>query len=471
MKRHPITTLCQVISICVLVAYTAHAQSDGTLLQTVSGKEQGEALGDSFGDHIVETERFVFIGAPREDNPISSPGHIDSGALHIYRREGAMLVPHQVIEGPNVPGNEIEQRFGCGIATMGAYLFVGVANDRDFPDGLDDPWLGFVFPEEPAFSFAGQVHVYRLNPDSNTWEGPVQKLTSDAPASNGGFGCRTDSSHIALFDTDPVTDDPDLAVIGEAGCCALTQALHVFRRNGNEWIREQVITPPGGRATEPFAQWYADGVVAVGNKHVLVTERGTANAGVVHVYGVGSGGVTPVPVQTLSAPADSIPTPNCFGPFGNDGLAASGDTVVIADPCDSSNPQGRSAAGRLNVYHYNPKNPTPLRFIAALYRPNPGVGDLLGARIGGGAQAVDTDGELIAVGTPLARFLADSKVLVFQRIAPRQWNPEPVAEIGLPEPDPYFGHSVRLFSPDSVAITQLGSFDRGGGRVHIFGIF
>lgn len=465
--------------VILLFTGTIWAQTASFTGTTLIGDAPGDVsgAGDFFGDHVASNSDWLMIGAPREDIDLGddgldpAQGDINVGALYVYKRTPAGPVLHQKIEGegnnsvdPNAPGN----RFGAGIVLQGNIMFVGVANDNNFP-GLVDHYPDPYFDQ---FSFAGQVYVFNYDAGVDSWE-LVQKLTSDAPHTLGSFGARTNASHMELFSFGKNQADPTIALIGEVenNLLGLVAKLHVFKRGkkSNQWERIQIAEAPGGANT-----LFADAVEGVGN-FALVTEASNDPGvipDVVHVYRINSKGIAStrgnlLPTQTLIAPNGPS---DCWLRFGT-GLSASNGIAVIGDPCDST---AASNAGAVHVYKVNNKSKKqPLTMVQTLPNPSTVAETYFGSSLGNGKQTITTNGDLVLVGTPNDRIETQLPVEMFARDASGVFFP--VQSILSPEPGylyfELYGKSVTLLSDGQLAIGQMSpSTEELKGRVFLFDI-
>jgi len=433
------------------------------LSETLRGAQQDW---DSYGDHVAFDEQWLIVGAPREDVT-----DINTGAVYIYKRTDAGPLLHQKLIG--LVDFDVGTRFGAGFELLSEHLLISVANDQNFQG--DDPWQGVQSEDDPPFSFAGKVYYFRHDPVTDQWVN-IQELTSPSPGSYLGFGGRTDSNNVALIG--------DTAIIGESGATGFGRAVHVFQRDDTRADPWQLIQTIGPQSEVPSDPWlgpkFGDKVVAVGTKHILVTERvyefDEADELVslipyIHVYEqLPTGLLNPVPIQTIS-PIGETPL-GCLGGFGYSGIGAGGSTVVVGDSCDSTNSLGAVQSGALYVYDYDAESTQPINYVQKLFHPAPIDYQYLGFGLGSGRQSIDTDGEMIAVGSSWALIESDPvEVLVFRRDSLGAWAPAPQLIANPESPDPFgsdfFGQSVTILDNGDVAIGNTA----GGppfGRLHIF---
>ena len=350
------------------------------------------AFGDGYAAGADTWDKWLFVGAPREA-ALRDGFEVSDGAVYIYENVGGSWVFSQKL---TAPGNSdlsvpVGDRFGGGIEASNGWLFVGAANDQDFP-GQVDPREGLGFPDEPAFLFAGKVYVYRLV--HGIWE-HVQILESPDPGSFGGFGARSNASHIAL------NSKGNVAVIGEfnayPGGIGL---LHTYRRTGGTWNYIETIAPPLGITS------FADDLDFASDKWLIVggaavSDDGANSQGFVMAYkAIGkSGRFVPEPMQTIAGPVNStVDCPNALnGGFGRSGLDASWDVVAVADPCTSG--AAGPLTGSVSIYYIG-RGRNPLNFYETIEGDEPDLS--LGANIFTARHtvAVSDNGHRILVGAP-----------------------------------------------------------------------
>lgn len=354
----------KVIGVFLLASSTAYSQVDINASYSLSGDDPDGspgAFGDAYGAAAAIWEDWLFIGAPRETAFRDGDDYQD-GAVYIYRNVAGTYVFQQKL---TMPGSSdpldfdgfllpVGDRFGGGVDAAGGWLFVGAANDQDFP-GVNDPRED-VNLNDPAFHFAGQVHIYRLN--GSSWDF-VQTLTAPVPKSQGSFGTRSQASHIAL------ATNAKVAIIGELyNFDGEIGEAHVFRRNKSDaWEYAATIVSP-----DPDLTFFADEVVNVGGKKYLIggtrfSGDGTEIQGSVYVYDVKvkKASVDLSLLQTIAGPVyDPVDCgAGSSSSFGTAGVDAGSDVVAIADPCYSG--VAGASSGRVNIYRLVP-GATPLSF-------------------------------------------------------------------------------------------------------------
>ncbi|MEM9014819.1 MAG: hypothetical protein AAGB02_06895 [Pseudomonadota bacterium] len=129
--------------------------------------------GDAFAASVDSWKNWVFVGAPRETSARDG-ADLQDGAVYVYkRRNNGKLVLKQKLSMPG--SSPTGDRFGAGVDAAKKWLFIAAADDRDFSGQTD--------PSGNDFSFAGQVHVYRLI--SGVWTFR-QTLVAPSPSAFGG---------------------------------------------------------------------------------------------------------------------------------------------------------------------------------------------------------------------------------------------------------------------------------------------
>ena len=440
----------------------------------------GQELGglDWFGDHVASSDEWLIIGAGWESIDFDGDGEGDPaqgesqvGAVYVYRRTAAGPVFHQKIEGEgnNVDPDSSGDRFGSGITLLGDWMFVGAANDDDFP-GFTDPNESGYCGGGPPFDWAGKVYVFRFNRNTSAWE-LTQKLASDQPKSCGAFGGRSDSQNVVLYSFGQGQDDPTIALIGEIeNATGFPPRLHVFKRkkNKDQWKRVQIADAPSGLIESGFA----DSVEAIGPFALVVEDYfdPEVNPPVVHVYRVGPNGIVRVngrlqPIQTLDVPGGLPDAGECVNVGFGDGMSAANGIAIIGNPCDDT---AADRAGAVHVYSVdNSGSNDPLTLVQTLPNPTATADSFFGLNRGPGKQSISTDGNVIAVGSAdWFRLSGQQDVELFARNDDGVF----VHTDSIPSPEPgvagleYYGQSVNLLGDGELAISQMTP----NGRVFLF---
>jgi|GEM_PF-1608876 len=248
------------------------------------------AYGDSFGICVSISGDYAIVGAYFDD-PIGK----DSGSAYVFRREGGAWVQQaKLVPTDGAPGDY----FGTSVSISGDYALVGAQGDDD---GGADSGSAYVFKRE------GNIWIERA------------KLTAEDGAERDMFGwsvfisgdhalvgawCDDEkgidagSVHVfrregdawireAKLSAGDTTESDwfgvslslwgDYAVVGAHGHDGVGRdsgAAYIFRREGEEWVQEAKLTAEDGSAGDSF------GVsVSISGDHVLVGARGDDDKG------------------------------------------------------------------------------------------------------------------------------------------------------------------------------------------------
>jgi len=253
--------------------------------------------GDAFGQTIALTEKFLVIGAPRND----ALG-VDSGAAYIYKRENGTWLYQEKITAIDGAAGDL---FGISVAIDSSTLLVGA----DLHD-------------EKAEN-AGAAYVYVL--DDNQWKQEAKLVASDGGKTDI-FGVRVSISENTALISARRDDIDELGI--DAG------SAYIFVRDGNTWAQEVKLTSPDGAADDRFGR----GVALNGDTAIISAMNHDANGvdtGAVYVYKKGTSGwdYTSKIVAKNSMPGDR---------FGWN-VALSNGVAVVATPNHDANGQESGA--------------------------------------------------------------------------------------------------------------------------------
>ncbi|REL27258.1 hypothetical protein DXX93_12235 [Thalassotalea euphylliae] len=208
--------------------------------------------GDAFGQSIALTDKYLVIGAPRND----ALGN-DSGAAYIYVRErNTWRYQTKIIASDSAAGD----LFGISAAIDGDTVLVGA----DLHDAKAEN--------------AGAVYVYRF--DDNKWQQEAKLMASDGGKTDI-FGVRVAISGDTALISARRDDIDSLGV--DAG------SAYIFVREGKAWTEQVKLTSPDGRADDRFGR----GVALSGDTAIISAMNHDANGkdtGAVYVYNKGSDG-------------------------------------------------------------------------------------------------------------------------------------------------------------------------------------
>jgi hypothetical protein len=432
----------------VLLALPAQAQiaSDQTLR---GDKPFGDAtaFGDAFGGSLAEWRNWVFVTAPRE---ASERGQTD-GAVYIYRRDRSTgeLTLAQTLrsEGSAITFGD---RFGTGVVAENGRLMVSHYGILGF-DGLTDPRAG-TGADGTDFVFAGQDYAYRLNRRTDEWEF-TQRIISPTPGTNGSFGGRTQSRHMAL------NNRGDRLVVGEpVNSEDTTGLLHVYHRDRRSGLFNHVQTVEVDSDTPERDVFAGDSIVAMGNRHIAVSVReleldelgepGNAS-GDVYVYRFSRGFLTESPVQILEG--DVIAPGDCEITGDVQGMSYGGRRFAMAQSCADG------GTGRVDIFKFTGGR-TPLRAAGSITGDVPG--GLFGSAVFGAQEslAMDSRGRRLVVGSAgiLGDATPDDRAELYVRTGRDTWTrADSFAPDNASNAYRYFGSTALFISRDQVAISSM----------------
>ncbi len=247
--------------------------------------------GDSFGQTIALTEKFLIIGAPKSD----ALG-LDSGAAYIYKRESDQWRYQAKLVASDGAAGDL---FGISVAAYGNTVLIGA----DLHD-------------EKAEN-AGAAYVYVL--DDGKWQQQAKLVASDAGETDI-FGVR-----VSLWDNTALISArrDDIAELGiDAG------SAYIFVRQGATWYQQAKLISPDGKADDRFGR----GVAISGDTAIISAMNHDENgndSGAVYVYKKQDGNwhYSSKIIANNGLPADR---------FGWN-LALSNNVAVIATPHKDAN--------------------------------------------------------------------------------------------------------------------------------------
>ena len=238
-------------------------------------KPPGIRSGDRFGDSVAIDGEWLAVGAPRSDR-----GAIDTGAVHVFEREGERWIQREVLVAPD---GEMSDFFGDAIAMWGPWLAVGSWADDDRGEKTGSVW---VFHREP-----------------DRWR-PVQKIVPAGARARGRLGCSLAFTEGWLL-------------AGASGWDGDRGAIHAFRLEESRWIPSQRLTAPEGSEGD----WLGFSLDAAGRLLVAGApgrRRGDRTEGAIELFVLDGGGWRWR--QSVAADHDPRQQPNQFGwSLGTDG--------------------------------------------------------------------------------------------------------------------------------------------------------
>jgi hypothetical protein len=265
--------------------------------------------GARFGAAVATDGLRVAVGAPRGDS--AQPG---SGAVHVWRR-----TPQGMALEASLGGSQTDSfcDFGSALALSGRTLAAGAPRQAASELGIlgQDAGAAYVF-ELGTSGWSESAMLRAEQPSFAAYFGSALALDAVAPGAPGARGAA-----LRLAVGSPGADYPQHA--GAVDCFALSGAP------GAAWTFEQRLLAPAPAAADDFGRAVAlsDRLLAVGAPG---SDSAAANAGAVHVFGLGAQGwvhaaelVSPAPLTQ-----DYLGSAVTFeGPFG---AAPTGTPIRLA---------------------------------------------------------------------------------------------------------------------------------------------
>ncbi len=340
---------------------------------------------DFFGFAVSIAGNLVAVGAYRDDTVTT-----DAGSTYLYDlNSGTPSVPVATFSSPS---NNLDDRFGIGVAASGNYVLVGstlddtggfntgtvFVYDRSSPTpnspvlvltnptpassdsfgysiAIDGNYAVVSAPfDDTGATNAGSVYVYNLT--SGTPTVPVWTMNNPSPGIDDGFGWSVSISGNNLI----VGTDQDDAVATNSGSAYIYSLT-----SGTPTVPIATLTNPSPAVNDVFGR-----SVAISDRYAVVGALGDdasfADSGLAYVYDLTSGTLN-VPVLSLSNPT----------PAGDDqygfSVAVLGNTVAVTSLHDGT---GGYQAG--TIYLYNMAAGTPGTPATVINNPNPGFGESFG---------------------------------------------------------------------------------------------
>lgn len=324
----------------------------------------------------VDVDEVMLAGAPamsgcgRGVDPDSAAGCTFSGEAGLFDPTGAPVARLK----PDDPGRS--DAFGAAVATVGASVFVGAPRE----DGCPGEPLSNACPE------SGGVHFFRRELGQWVVGGRVAAGSTPTGARFGAAVATTETWLAVGAPGVDACDDP---------ACAESGAVHLFRRDGLDWIEVTRVSDPDPRAGARFGAAVAlsDELLVVGapDDPRCGVEGSCSQAGAAHLF---------VPTSTSWRFAATLrpERASAFDQYGYS-VAVDGDTVAIGAPGDAGCGRGVdpapgdrscSTTGGVEVWRGEGERWSRLSRIKS---PHPDPGDRLGASV---ALAATT----LAVGAP-----------------------------------------------------------------------
>jgi hypothetical protein len=387
---------------------------------------------DKFGNTVALSAdgKTLVVGAPWEDSSATGVNgdqannlSTNSGAVYVFRLEGAAWVPQAYLKASNAEQYDL---FGHSVAlsASGNTLVVGARNEDSGATGINgDQYDDQNFP--PGSS--GAVYVFQF--DGNNWE-----QDSYIKASNTGQGDHfKDGGHtwpgdqfgssVALSDDGtilavgaPTEDSSATGIDGDQsdhwadGTMYDSGAAYTFTFNGSEWAQQAYIKPSFSRPNYKFGSMVAlsgngtvlavaaswDDTDAVGvNDPPIEVSTGAGRTGAVHAFDFDGS----TWAQRAYIKGSNTEAGDWFG--GSITLSADGSTLAVGAVGEAGSATGingdetdnsASYSGAVYIYRFDNNTWSQQAYVKA------SNADTLHDINFGRSVALSMDGDLLAVG-------------------------------------------------------------------------
>lgn len=340
------------------------ARHGGEWVQQTYIKGLANGSGQQFGRALALSGNTLAVGAPFDRHggsgidPAPAEGSApDSGAVHVFRLRDGVWQREAYIKAGKVEKGAL---FGYSLALQGDTLAVG-AYLEDSSSELPD---------------TGAVHMFKRKPDGS-WI-PSGRLVASTPQQAAGFGYSIGISGATLA----------VGAHLEAG----SGAVHLFSREGEQWMPQTVLRPVRPGSNDLFGSSLAfDGETLAVGAHL--EDGAFENSGAVYVYRRQRSG--------WSDPLRLEPEGGAEHRFGRS-LALAGDTLVVGAYLEDSGepgihvgavPRGTGRAPESGAVYVYTREGGQWRQQAHIKAGNAGTGDMFG-------YAVTLAGGSLAAGAP-----------------------------------------------------------------------
>jgi len=172
---------------------------------------------ECFGCSLSANNNFLFIGAPSD-----TINGIQSGVVHVYQKESNSWIYKEKLFPSDA---SVGQGFGGQISLGEDYAIISSA-----ADDIND------------LNNSGSVYIFTKDQDS--WV-EVTKIIPSDPTSNAVFGNSPELSDEYAFIGAPSALDNDSLETG---------AIYIFKKEGNDWIEQNKLTPEDGSRFDGFSK-------------------------------------------------------------------------------------------------------------------------------------------------------------------------------------------------------------------------
>jgi hypothetical protein len=366
-------------SYALTVTRTADAFSDRYVKPEIpTGSSQLGASIAINGEYMAVGVPFDASGDPANPADASAP---DSGAVYVFRRDGATWVQDAYLKAANA---EAFDNFGARVAVSGDTVAVAAPNESSANAGD---------PSDNGASESGAVYVFRKS--AGAWQEEAYLKAANIGGTDG-FGSSVALDGDVLAVGAPSEDSADPAN-PDSNALLNSGAAYVFRRTGASWQQEAYLKASNlGSGDALGAAIALDGDVlvvgATGEDSVRADDpanNGALGSGAAYVFR--ATGATWQEEAYLKA--ENAGASDAFG----SNIAVDGDLLVIGAPGEASGDPGRGddndAPGSGAAYVF--QNDGAWTQIAYLKTPVPAVNDAFGASVAlaAGVLAVGAPGQ------------------------------------------------------------------------------
>ena len=363
-----------------LFVWTNKLLVDGSIEVTLAPgltylKASNTGTNDGFGSSVAVSGDTLVVGAKTEDSNATGvngnqTNHAAglSGAAYVFARNGDSWVQQAYLKASNTGAGDF---FGGEVAISGDTIVVGAEREASNATGVngnqtDNSALG-----------SGAAYVFVRN--GTNWTQQAYLKASNTEQFDA-FGRRVAISGDTVVIGASGEDSNATGINGNQSdnSASFSGAAYVFARNGTNWTQQAYLKASDTAANDLFGQ-----AVAVSGDTVVVGAENNssiaANSGAVYVFvRNGTNWTQQARLKASNAGADDQ--------FG-DRVAASGDTIVVGAPFESSSATGINGdqsdnaatnAGAAYVFVRNAESWVQQAYLKA---SNTGVGDFFGGQV------------------------------------------------------------------------------------------
>jgi hypothetical protein len=238
---------------------------------------------DNFGQSCAMSGdgRYMIIGAPYDDIEYSLLHHDDdtvvtnAGAAHIFIREASGKWAHQkeLTDFRGVIGNS--ENFGCSVSIDNTGTYVAIGANQD----------------DRHTTNTGAAHIFKR--EGTIWNHMVE--VTDWPRSLGSTSSEYFGNSVSI------SGDGKILAVGAYSASSIGQnnnansyltltasgKVHMFRRDGEEWVREQILTQYYPRDVGKYDYFGYDVAVSNDGNYVVVGAPYDEHAGATAINGHG----------------------------------------------------------------------------------------------------------------------------------------------------------------------------------------